>query len=195
MKKQMKHFAWIACMATAMIGLQSCDNDDKDLAQAPTDIQKAFDTKYPDTRVTEWELDRGEYKADFYYSDATYTGIEATAYFSQSAQWLRTEFEVIGLYHSGKLPENNNQPGSRNGQSGRCGLHRHPGHGVLPGGNRSGTQRPLPENRRRRKHIAVKQNPGYNRDHDFHGLCSFKACTCTSLNYILRQISRFLILY
>jgi hypothetical protein len=43
MKKQMKHFAWIACMATAMIGLQSCDNDDKDLAQAPTDIQKAFD--------------------------------------------------------------------------------------------------------------------------------------------------------
>ena len=51
------------------------------------------------------ELDRGEYKADFYYSDATYTGIEATAYFSQSAQWLRTEFEVIGLYHSGKLPE------------------------------------------------------------------------------------------
>ena len=70
----MKHFAWIACMATAMIGLQSCDNDDKDLAQAPTDIQKAFDTKYPDTRVTEWELDRGEYKADFYYSDATYTG-------------------------------------------------------------------------------------------------------------------------
>ena len=105
MKKQMKHFAWIACMATAMIGLQSCDNDDKDLAQAPTDIQKAFDAKYPDTRVTEWELDRGEYKADFYYSDATYTGIEATAYFSQSAQWLRTEFEVIGLYHSGKLPE------------------------------------------------------------------------------------------
>ena len=64
MKKQMKHFAWIACMATAMIGLQSCDNDDKDLAQAPTDIQKAFDTKYPDTRATEWELDRGEYKAD-----------------------------------------------------------------------------------------------------------------------------------
>lgn len=105
MKKQMKHFAWIACMATAMIGLQSCDNDDKDLAQAPTDIQKAFDAKYPDTHVTEWELDRGEYKADFYYSDATYTGIEATAYFSQSAQWLRTEFEVIGLYHSGKLPE------------------------------------------------------------------------------------------
>ena len=67
MKKQMKHFAWIACMATAMIGLQSCDNDDKDLAQAPTDIQKAFDAKYPDTRVTEWELDRGEYP-DLYRS-------------------------------------------------------------------------------------------------------------------------------
>ena len=98
MKKQMKHFAWIACMATAMIGLQSCDNDDKDLAQAPTDIQKAFDTKYPDTRVTEWELDRGEYKADFYYSDATYISAPSRQGVPSGGEMVLWLYRLISIY-------------------------------------------------------------------------------------------------
>lgn len=77
-----KTFTLTALLAGSVC-LISCDDDDK---KAPDLIQQAFNVKYPNATVHEWEYKNGYSVADFINN-----GREAEAWFDAQGQWYMTE--------------------------------------------------------------------------------------------------------
>lgn len=78
----------ILMLLLGVAGLQSCDNDDNQLAVS-TELQKAFFERYPSATHVEWETKSGYYVADFY--DNSY---DASAWFSPNGTWYMTETDI-----------------------------------------------------------------------------------------------------
>lgn len=70
-----------------LFGFQACDNDD--FSNIPDAAKQAFDKKYPNTSVHEWDFDNGYYVAEFNNG-----GYEAESWFSTSGAWVMTETDV-----------------------------------------------------------------------------------------------------
>ena len=79
---------FLLALLTAGLAFQSCSDDD-DLTNVPENISTAFQQKYPNITVTEWEKQGTGYKADFWNN-----GAEAEAWFAADGSWIRTETDV-----------------------------------------------------------------------------------------------------
>ena len=92
----MKLRLYMLSLLLAGFGLQSCDDDDKDIIANP-DLMSAFETQFPDVdaRFVEWEWDgrRNAYEADFWEDR-----YEKTAWFSKDYAWLMTETDLNPPY-------------------------------------------------------------------------------------------------
>lgn len=78
----------LLALLTAGLTFQSCSDDD-DLLNVPENISTAFQQKYPNITVSEWEKQGTGYKADFWNN-----GAEAEAWFDSNGAWIRTETDV-----------------------------------------------------------------------------------------------------
>lgn len=94
----MKLKMFFALLAMGAIGLQSCDNDDDDVAasKVPAEIRNAFDQSYPDTRNLKWELEtvsqQQYYKAEF--NNKRESDYQTSAWYTASGTWCLTETEM-----------------------------------------------------------------------------------------------------
>lgn len=92
----MKLKFYLAGLLLAGLTLQSCDNDDDDRVKVSNTVQSAFDQRYPNTTVWEWEKDKGLFKAEFRQG-----GMEAEAWFQADGTWVKTETD----YNPALLPQ------------------------------------------------------------------------------------------
>lgn len=84
---KLKIFTLLLALGAAW-SLQSCDNNDDDSINVPTELQNAFSEMYPHVANVRWESKAGYYVADFH------DGYEASAWFSQNGEWQMTETDV-----------------------------------------------------------------------------------------------------
>lgn len=86
----MKLRLYMLSLLLAGFGLQSCDDDDDDndrRVNPPAAVEQAFSNRYPGITPHEWELDYGNYKAEFRSAD----GLGSEAWFSPGGSWMGTE--------------------------------------------------------------------------------------------------------
>lgn len=93
---KLKNFLLWITLGVLPIGLQSCDDDDKDIV-ADRELTSAFEAQFPnvDTRFVQWEWDgrRKAYEADFWENN-----YEKTAWFSPDYVWQMTETDLNPPY-------------------------------------------------------------------------------------------------
>lgn len=79
-------FAFLAMFTTTVVGCS--DDDDNPFVTLPADVQKAFNDKYPDTRVEGWER-----KNSYYVIEFEIDRVEAEAWFENHV-WKMTERDL-----------------------------------------------------------------------------------------------------
>lgn len=85
----MKLKLYLLCVLLMGIAFQSCDDDDDTLANVPAAVQAAFNQRYPNASVKEWEKENGLIKADFWNGAQ-----ESEAWFLPDGTWVRTETDI-----------------------------------------------------------------------------------------------------
>ena len=104
--KQINNLFLVMLALASAVGFSGCSDDDDDISSAPTSIQTAFASQYPNATGAEWELTGGYYEVDFYYSGThsewgiTFSNVEAEAWYTSSASWVKTYFDVTALYRA-----------------------------------------------------------------------------------------------
>lgn len=84
----MKNLMLITVLSVAF-SMQSCaqKSDSKDV---PEKVLSAFNTKFPDAKKVEWEMENdSEWEAEFKWNGAEYS-----ANFSTNGEWRETEYEI-----------------------------------------------------------------------------------------------------
>lgn len=61
------------------------------LRDVPEKVRNAFDSRYPDSYVYEWEYKK---KTGFYEAEFMYKGFKYEAYFTKEGVWVATEKEI-----------------------------------------------------------------------------------------------------
>lgn len=86
----MKLKLYLLCLLLAGFAFQSChDDDDDSLTDVPAAVKEAFNQRYPDVSVKEWEMELGLVKAEFRNGTQ-----EAEAWFKPDGTWVRTETDM-----------------------------------------------------------------------------------------------------
>ena len=104
MKNKWNFFVLPSLAVMGLLTFQSCDDDD-DLkpSELPASVQQNFQQQYPDTQWVEWESERGNYKADFFFNGNIAEwdldlNAQAEAWYTRDGEWIRTEFSVENYY-------------------------------------------------------------------------------------------------
>lgn len=106
MKNRWKFLALPALAVAGAFVFQSCDDDDDlKMSDLPQSVQQNFRQQYPDVQWAEWESERGNYKADFFFNGNVAEwnldlSAQAEAWYSRDGEWLRTEFSVENYYYN-----------------------------------------------------------------------------------------------
>jgi len=85
----MKTKLFLLALAASGVILTGCEKDD-DGIRVESEIENAFQTRYPDATRVEWEKKSGYYVAEFRRNNA-----EAEAWYSAQAIWYMTETDVL----------------------------------------------------------------------------------------------------
>ncbi len=85
----MKLKKYFLLMALAVVGFQSCDDDDNNIAPVPEALKEAFAQKYPSVNNKRWET-RGHY----YVADFNSQMQDASAWFTADGTWQMTETDI-----------------------------------------------------------------------------------------------------